>query len=309
MTATSIVPRKREVPWLGVGISGEWDNTSEALYDGELNYTVRQSAAYDRYGRELSGLLVNHNETTEEIVGITSDQYGVIQNRDAFSLLDPFCSAGGIIEHVGMTANGMCFMVMRIPGMAFGFEGDDFELYVCAMNSFNGKFPLAIIITPVRVYCQNMFRKLMKRGDTVLMIKHGRFAKERMLSASAASSLLLDYRHDFEDALLTNANAAQGVGVSKFAELMLPLVPVTPERPRAKFSNERIEAQREEFINDYYFASDNLKYEGTKLGILNAYYDWITHHMPSRMSKNFREIKLGNMMNGSAVSRKLIESA
>jgi len=199
-------------------------------------------------------------------------------------------------------------MIMRIPGMAFGFEGDDFELYVCAMNSFNGKFPLAIIITPIRVYCQNMFRKLMKKGDTVLMIKHGRFAKERMLSASAASSLLLDYRMDFESTLLTNSMLHRTASkLDEFVERMMPLVPT--ERPRAQLSNDRIEAQRADFIKNYYHAPDNEKYEGTRLGILNAYYDWITHHIPSRASENFNDVRLGNMMNGTAVSRKLIEVA
>lgn len=307
MTTTAIVPRKRELPWLGAGITGEWHNIREALYDSGLNYEVKQSHAYDRYGNELPGLLVNHNTTTDEVMGVTSDTYGVVQNGDAFSLLEPFCSSGGVIEHAGMTVNGMCFMVMRISGMAFGFKGDDFEMYVCAMNSFNGKFPLALIITPVRVYCQNMFRKLMKRGDTMLLIKHGRFASDRILSASKASSLLLDYQADFVSVLDASANTTR-TSVTEFTERLLPLVPETADHPRAKFSNERIEAQREEFIRDYYHAADNAKYEGTRLGILNAYYDWITHHVPVRASESFSEIRFGNLMSGTAVNRKLIES-
>lgn len=306
--STTAITRKRTLPWLGTGVSGEWTSVGEALYEGKLDYDVSQSSAYDGFGNEVPGLLVNHNTLTRQIVGVTSNQYGVVQNRDAFSLLDPFCSAGGVIEHAGMTVNGMCFMVMRMPGMAFGFEGDDFELYVCAMNSFNGKFPLALIITPVRVYCQNMFRKLMKRGDTVLMIKHGRFAAERILSASKASSLLLDYQSDFVNELTVSANTPT-YGITEFTERLLPLVPETPEHPRAKFSNERIEAQRDEFVNEYYLAPDNLKYEGTRLGLLNAYYDWITHHVPVRTSASFEEIRFSNMMNGTAVNRKLIESA
>jgi len=308
MTSTAIVPRKREVPWIGAGHSGEWTSVEEALYEGELDYKVRQSACYDMYGNVLPGLCVNHNTTTGEILGVTSDQYGVVQNAEAFSLLDPFCKAGGVIEHAGMTAGGMCFMVMRISSMSLCFDGDDFELYVCAMNSFNTKFPLAVIITPVRVVCQNMFRKLMKKGDTVLMIKHGRFANDRILSASKASSLLLDYREEFERALFVSANAP-GADVEEFVELMLPLVPETPERPRAKFSNERIRAQRQDFIDNYYFAPDNEYYEGTRLGILNAYYDWITHHVPARSSENFEDIRFGNLMNGTAVSNKLLMHA
>jgi hypothetical protein len=150
----------------------------------------------------------------------------------------------------------------------------------------------------------------MKRGDTVLMIKHGRFAADRILSASKASSLLLDYRSDFlgelkEDSLIKRDSD----DVQSFIEHMLPLVPVTPERPRAKMSNDRIIAQREEFFNDYYLAADNLRYEGTRLGILNAYYDWITHHVPARTSGNYDDVKFSNLLNGTAVSNKLIENA
>jgi hypothetical protein len=308
MPSTSIAIRKRQLPWVGTGTSGSWDNVSEALYYGGLDYAVTQSDAYDRYGNKLPGLIVNHNANTGEIMGITSDQYGVVQNASAFSLLDPFCLAGGIIEHAGMTINGMCFMVMRVPSMAFGFHGDDFELYVCAMNSFNTKFPLAIIITPVRVYCQNMFRKLMKRGDTVLMIKHGRFAADRIMSASKASSLLLDYKDDFTSEMESDYYKPS-IGVYDFVEEMMPLVPVDSKHPRAEKSNEKIKERRRYFVDQYYYAPDNKKYEGTKLGLINAYYDWITHHVPMRATANFSDIRLSNMISGSAVDRKLIELA
>ncbi len=300
----------RVLPWIGVGTSGSWDNVDEALCDSGLNYMVEQVDAWDDKGNHIPGILANRREDTGEIIGVTSDQYGVVNNDRAFSLLDPFCKSGGIIEHAGMTMAGMCFMVMRIPSAAFGFGSDDFELYVCAMNSFNTKFPLALIITPVRVVCQNMFRKLMNRGDTALLIKHGRFAEDRILSASAASSLLLDYRTDFESMLMVDyTNPRDASEVDEFVERMLPLVPVTPERPRAKFTNERIMAQREEFIQDYYYAPDNEKYEGTKLGILNAYYDWITHYVPTRASSGFTDMRLGRLLNGESAKRKLIESA
>lgn len=307
---STAMTRSRIMPWLGMGTSGEWDNVGEALHMGGLDYDVEQVDAWDDKGVRVPGILVNRNRETGAIMGVTSDQYGVVQNEDAFSLLDPFCTAGGIIEHAGMTLNGMCFMVMRMPSMAFGFKGDEFELYVCAMNSFNTRFPLALIITPIRVYCQNMFRKLMERGDTVLLIKHGRFAEERILSASKASSLLMDYQHDFETQLDVDYNLpADSSKLDEFVERMLPLVPVTPDRPRAKFSNERIEAQRREFVNDYYYTSDNLKYEGTKLGILNAYYDWVTHHVPIRASAQFEDVRFSGLLNGTAVNRKLITSA
>lgn len=300
----------RVAPWIGVGTSGSWDNVSEALYDSGLNYKVKTSEAWDKFGNIIPGVLVNYNYDTEEQLGVVSDRYGIVQNDDAFSLLDPFCANGGIIEHAGMTSQGMCFMVMRMPSNVFGFRGDDFDLYVCAMNSFNARFPLAIIITPMRVICQNMFRKLMKRDDAMLVIKHGRFAEDRILSATSASIALMDYQVEFVDTLCHDYNSERtSDDVRLFTERMLPMTPETPEHPHAKFTNERVELQRHEFIDDYYHAPDNERYVGTRLGILNAYYDWITHHTPSRATSTFEDNRFGNLMNGNGISKKLMLKA
>lgn len=299
----------RQAPWIGIGTSGSWTETDEALYYGGLDYEVEQVDAYDDLGNKVPGILVNRSRTGA-IMGVTSNQYGIVQNRDAFSLLDPFCKAGGVIEHAGMTASGMAFMVMRMPGMAFGFAGDGFELFVCAMNSFNGKYPLALIITPIRVICQNMFRQLMGRGDTALLIKHGRFANDRIISASKASSLLLDYQHDFVDALgEADKEVRADWEVKRFTEKLLPLTPETPEHPRAKFTNERVLEARREFIDEYYHAPDNYRYEGTRLGVLNAYYDWLTHREPTRRTSGYNEARFGRLLSGEAVDSKLILSA
>lgn len=303
--------RPRQMPWLGQGVSGSWTSSEAALFDTCLDYEVEQVACWDDQGNKVPGVLVNRNADNKEILGVTSNQYGVVQNLDAFALLNPFCQAGGVIEHAGMTELGMVFMVMRLDGYNMGLTKDDtFTLYICAMNSFNGKFPLALIITPIRVYCQNMFRKLMKQGDTVLVIKHGRFASNRIMSASKASSILLDYQENFNRQLLVDANKPRSYDdVEIFVEKMLPLVPVTPEHPRAKLSNERIEYQREEFVRSYYNAPDNADYIGTRLGILNAYYDWVTHHEPMRTTKTFESARFGNLLNGTAVSNKLLSYA
>jgi hypothetical protein len=309
-TSITTIPATRVAPWCGVGKSGSWDSVSEALYEGELDFTVSSSAAYDRYGDEVPGVRVNHSSLTGEIIGVTSDQYGVVQNVDAFSLLDPFCSAGGVIEHAGMTETGMVFMVMHLSSYAFGFAGDEFEVYVCAMNSFNTKYPLALIITPIRVYCQNMFRKLMARGDTALLIKHGRLARDRILTAKAAGTLLLDYESEFRARLECDAHDERTpYDVTHFTELLLPFVPVDKAHPRATFTNDRIRRQRDEFLNDYYHATDNWAYEGSRLGILNAYFDWVSHHVPTKVGKNYEQLRFSNLVNGTAVSNRLLANA
>lgn len=308
---TTTLTRVRETPWLGCGVSGTWYDIDDALEDAGQLYEVEQVNAYDDRGQRIPGVLVNRRIDTHEIVGSASDSYGVIQNAEGFQLLKPFLEADGVIEHAGITEQGMVFMVMRMPAQAFGFAGDNFDLYICAMNSFNTRFPMAVIITPIRVCCQNMFRRLMERSDAVLCIKHGSLAGKRMLAAAKATSLLTSYTNDFighlDNAASTHRSKTE---IDRFIESMFPLVPVDAEHPRAASSNERIELTRSKFYNDYYLAPDNENYRNTSLGLLNAYYDWVSHSDPSRaLSGNRNDRRFSNLMLGTAVKPKLIKQA
>lgn len=305
--------RIREVPWLGCGTSGAWTDVEQALHDSGQLYEVEQVNAYDNLGKQIPGVLVNRRTDNYEIVGATSDRYGVIQNHEGFAMLEPFIQAGGVIEHAGITEQEMVFMVMKMPAAAFGFKfaGDGFDVYVCAMNSFNTRFPLAIIITPIRVYCQNMFRKLMQNGDTVLSIKHGRLAGHRMMAATKVAGLLTCYTDEFVRRLDSAATTKRSRhDVDEWLEQMFPLVPVDAEHPRAETSNKRIEYVREKFLDEYYDAPDNQKYKGTRLGLLNAYFDWVSHSDPSKSSPgSYAQRRFSNLMLGTAVRSKLIAQA
>lgn len=309
VNASIISSRTRQAPWIGVGITGQWDSVPDALKAADLDFEVVSEPAYTDDHVMLTGICANRIVGTGEILGVVSDsRYGIVQNVDAFSLLNPFLGMGGVIEHVGMTDEGMVFMVMRLS--TFNSLGNEYELYVCAMNSFNAKFPLAVIVTPVRVICQNMFRKLVKSGDSVIQIKHGKFAKERVLSIAAATTWIDDYTTEFRSALgEANMTVRTGEDIDHFIEVMFPEVPNDDKHPNASKSNERILAMRDEFYSEYYCAPDNNDFSGTRLGLINAYYDWIGHHIPLRHGPMFEASRLGKMINGSAINPKLLAQA
>lgn len=304
--------RIRTAPWIGCGTTGSWRSVEDALQESSQNYKVEQVDAFDDLGHKIPGVLVNRRTDTKDILGCTSDRYGVIQNTDGFSMLNPFIKADGVIEHAGMTEQGMVFMVMRMPSAVSPVSaGDRFDMYICAMNSFNSRYPMAVIITPVRVICQNMFRKLMATSDTVLSIKHGRMAGKRIEAATEVNELLVGYMDRFSltlrEAALTKRSATE---VDAFVETMFPYVPMDDKHPRAAASNERIEQNRKLFRSDYYDAADNYDYKGTAFGLVNAYYDWISHSEPSRMAAgSYEERRLGNLMLGTAVETKVLSLA
>ena len=287
-------------PWIGVGTSGEWISVSEALYDSGLAFNVNQEDCYTREGHIIPGLAVNRKSYDGTILGYTSNRYGVIQNYEAFSMLNPFIKDGGRIIQAGQTANGMMFMVLKLN--MINVLGDDYELYVFVTNSFNRAYPCSLIITPMRIICQNMYRNIVK--DTIFTVRHNGLANNRITSASDAIDVSLTYANSFKERVKSLYDIeADAVYTSKFVEKLFPYKEQTVMTERMKLD---IDAQRELFISQYFNAEDNLKYHGTKLGLINAYYDWVTHASPQRMTMNFDSRRLAGLISGEAIDKKLI---
>lgn len=318
MAADDIVVRHRnrthQAPWCGVGKSGHWDNYMNALEDSGIDFYVEQKTPYIKTSTSspfvkfpvwnevpVPGVMANVKAGTDEILGVVSNQYGIVQNTDAFGLIQPFVDAGAVIEHAGMTAQGMCFMVARMATRIV--NGDSFEFYICMTNSFNTKFPLALFVTPVRVICQNMFRGLMRGNENMVRIKHGSNSEERMLSANDNMKVAGDMIAKFEDDAHRLANKEFD------AYDMLPVLFPDPDRKNHNWqlSMQRVEAMRDTFISEYYMVPDNAKYRDTAFGFLNAYFDYLSHRPESRGNPDdWEQRRFSGLLSGKDVSRKVI---
>ena len=149
-----------------------------------------------------------------------------------------------------------------------------------------------------------------RHKDQLLHIKHGTQAETRMLSATQAVQQIMDWKGFFIIELDTMAMAKRSNSdVNDFVETLIPMN-LDPNALRYGASKQRIEDAREDFIANYYHAADNANYIGTKLGIINAYYDWICHSEPARSySGNYQDRRFSKIMSGNAVNKKLILNA
>ena len=287
-------------PWIGVGTSGEWISVSEALYDSGLAFNVNQEDCYTHEGYIIPGLSVNRKADDGVILGYTSNKYGVIQNHEAFSMMEPFIKAGGRIIQAGQTVNGMMFMVLKLDMITV--LGDDYELYVFVTNSFNRAYPCSLIMTPMRIICQNMYRNIIK--DTIFTARHNGLANNRIETVIDVLHASINYTNSFEDRLEASYKSkANDAYTTKFIEKLFPYKDQNLMTERMKLD---IDTQRELFISQYFNAEDNLKYHGTKLGLINAYYDWVTHASPQRMTMNFDSRRLAGLISGEAIDKKLL---
>lgn len=295
----------RKAPWIGVGTSGQWTDPEDALVDAHIDSSVISECAYANDGTLVPGIQLNRDETNGAILGVTSNKYGIIQNTDAFGLLEPFCQNGAVIEQAGRTFNGMDFMVARMSSV--NIIGDEFTIFICAMNSFNARFPLAVIVTPVRVICQNMFRKLLNGGDAILHIKHGNLAEARLEAANVATTGLLQYQNTLHGKIEELASKQLNPDrLDKALGLMFPAV--DPKLPRAITTKEKRDEQRELFLSEYLHTPDNKQYIGTVYGFINGYFNWTTHKDISNRSKAPEERRLTGLLSGADINRQVIDA-
>ena len=309
-TITTLNPR--QAPWCGIGVKGEWDDYRDALRASQLDFKVRQEELFWNKDmglgvsmQEPTNMFANVRNTDEKALGYVTSQYGVVQNEDAFKLMEPFTKAGGIITNAGMTEQGLCFMVLRMRNATF--LGDDYEFDVMCCNSFNTMFPLSLIMVPTRIICQNMYRKLMGRNDMLLHLRHGSNAEHRLKAANAAVGAIGTYINGF-GLTLERARHKQ-LSDAQTADLVEALFPYPkPGGPRENTSRERINMMRTEFVVRYYEAQDNQKFHGTGMGFLNAYYDYLSHRDPGKnMPGSWEDRRLSGLVSGNDIKVNLIE--
>lgn len=313
---------KREAPWIGIGVKGQWTDYREALQASQLDFEVEPHDALVKtfdplntgFGTSIvnydvvPGIQVNMMKGNNRILGTVSSQYGIIQNEDAFSLLQPFTDAGGVITNAGMTEQGLCFMVLRMRQK--NILGDDWDFDVMATNSFNGAFPCALIMVPTRIICQNMYRKLMGNSDHLLHIRHGSLAESRLALAKNATAQVLSFERSFS-LTLENANM-HSLPIADVEKILVPMLFPYPKQgtPREMTSRAKVDEMREEFMDKYYDAQDNRKFHGRTMGFINAYYDYLSHRNPTKMMPgSWADRRLSGLVSGNSVKTSVIKKA
>lgn len=314
----------RKAPWVGIGKSGEWTDYRDALADAGLDFTVRAEQAkvelpavpYKMSDPEYTMIttmfepvpntIVNVREEDNKILGVVSDNYAIVQNQDAFSLLEPFTKAGGVIQHAGMTEQGLAFMVLHIRKE--NMLGDDWDFDVMCTNSFNGGFPLALIMVPTRIICQNMYRKLMGNNDALLHVRHGAHANHRLTAATTVTGGVMTYVQAFGQTLKM-AREKSLTHLTLERELVPMLFPYPKEGGKREVTYKaKVDELRTEFMDKYYDAADNRKYHETALGFLNAYYDYLSHHDPTKnMPGSWADRRLSGLINGNDIKTNVIK--
>ncbi|WDI43716.1 DUF932 domain-containing protein [Bremerella sp. P1] len=132
-------------------------NSEEMIQAAHLDWDVELQPIYDHDGRHIPGHSTTIRSDTGLHLGVMSDSYRVVQNRDAFRFLDNLLKDGIMkYESAGALRGGRTVWVLaRMPSVDTVAEGDELQRYILWLNSHDATGALFAIPTSVRVVCSN----------------------------------------------------------------------------------------------------------------------------------------------------------
>lgn len=125
-----------------------------------------------------------------KILGLVGESYGVVQNIEAFKFIDMLCSGkiadrseSPTIESCGVLGNGeRVFVCCKMPNdIILNSKTDDrIERYIMITTSHNGLGAVRVVLSPVRVVCQNTLNLALNNNSGRISFRHTANVLDRM---------------------------------------------------------------------------------------------------------------------------------
>lgn len=292
----SLFSGNRVVPWHGLGEIVEGTLCSaEAIEKAGLNWTVESKPIYTEGGIVIPNHKANVRDTDNKILGIVSDRYQIVQNKDAFDFTDSLIGEGCQYETAGSLMGGKkIFLLAKMPEKKILEE--DFDPYLCFTNSHDGYGAIKAIMTPVRVVCQNTLSLALNKATRSWSTKHIGNLESKMAEARHTLQLANEYMDEL--AVTADKLAHTKVTDEEVEKILSELFPVNDEDSDRRKNN--IKEIKDQFMVCM-FAPDILKYKGTAYGVVNAASDFATHVAPKRATSSYQENNFNRVLDGHVV--------
>jgi len=190
----------KETPWHRLGeVLAEAPTFEEAMEKGGLNFEVettplRTLVPVNETGDTIEVEVPNHRAVVrmdrKTVLGVVGPSYRVLQNRDAFRVLEPLVDSGlASIETGGTLRKGRDVWMQTIWNISDPFVreilGTEVKPYVLISNNHSGDRQVDLRETPQRVVCANTLGfALGDKMTRAIKVPHRANVKERVVTAA-----------------------------------------------------------------------------------------------------------------------------
>jgi phage/plasmid-like protein (TIGR03299 family) len=175
-----------EAPWHKLGRFIKPDEaltTEQAIVAAGLDWNVSTRPLFLDDGTQAPSNAVVRDDTNG-ILGVVSQKYQPLQNKDAFKFFDPFIESGeAMFETAGSLKEGKRIWVLaKINKDPLEIAKDDtVEKYILLSNGHDGLVSVRAGFTPIRVVCQNTLSMATSNDASQLIrLKHTKNLQENL---------------------------------------------------------------------------------------------------------------------------------
>lgn len=270
-------------------------NVDEALKFAGLDWEVESRHIYDAQGNPYPNYKANVNKENGDMLGVVTDRYRIVQNRDAFNFVDSLVDEGFIFDRAGSFRDGKSIWVMgSLPDA--NILGDDVANNIVFTNSHDGSSGVKIMMTPVRLICSNMMNYAIREAQRMWTSKHTGSITFKLQEAKETLGLAQKYMTELEKE--AERLAMQKISEQQIEAIFDKMFPVDASTTARKINN--IAIMKDNYMTCYN-AEDLANFKGTVYGALQAMSDYVSHKAPARASNNYYANRWNTLVNGDAI--------
>lgn len=288
----------REKPWHYeqtqevTKIIQEAPTSAEALELAGLDWNVVRKPIFDETAKEIPGYFMNIRETDNKILGVISDRYALIQNKDAFDFTDALVGEGLKYETAGSLRGGkQVWLLGKLENMQIA--GDEIESYICFTNSHDGMGAVRCFMTPIRVVCNNTLNFAIKGAKRMWATNHVGNIQNKLTEAKEVLFEAHLYLYKLNELGEQLANEKMTEDEMRAATAIL--LPTYESMSDRQIENNK--TMRDGIIACT-LAPDLIRFANTKWQFMNAVADYVDHMTPFRKAQNWKANRWGKIMNG-----------
>lgn len=286
----------RVAPWHGLGTCVEnAPGSQEALKVAGLDWKVVQKPIFTEEGQLVGGFKANIRDRDNQILGVVTDRYKVVQNEEAFAFTDQLLGEGITYETAGSLQGGRRTWILAKLPQRYIISGDEITPYLVFMNSHDGTGAIKAAMTPIRVVCQNTLNLALSNAKRSWSANHVGNINGKL--DDARYTLL--YADKYMAELWRSIDRLNQIRLSdqKVYEYINALFPLADNATEQQKKNL---LRMKEDVKARYFEAPDLKHIGKNgYRFVNAVSDFATHSKPLRERSTYRENLFSRTIEGN----------
>lgn len=286
----------RVAPWHGLGTCVEnAPGSQEALKVAGLDWKVVQKPIFTEEGQLVGGFKANIRDRDNQILGVVTDRYKVVQNEEAFAFTDQLLGEGVTYETAGSLQGGRRTWILAKLPQRYIISGDEITPYLVFMNSHDGTGAIKAAMTPIRVVCQNTLNLALSNAKRSWSANHVGNINGKLDDARYTLLYADKYMAELGRSIdRLNQIRLSNQKVYEYINALFPLADNATEQQKKNL------LRMKEDVKARYFEAPDLKHIGKNgYRFVNAVSDFATHSKPLRERSTYRENLFSRTIEGN----------